>query len=94
MVRCDAVTGLLSSGLLQRHLLPRLDLSDLLSFESIGAPFKHLVASASEKVWHAVSARTVPPNHHLLDVQTGFQQAARQYASTERAVKTGNFTFR
>ena len=85
--------ALLSCGLLQRHLLPRLCLSDLLCIECVSTAFQHLICSAPDAVWTAVIARTVPPSHHLAKLpETGRQQAARQYATLQRAIQTEDIT--
>ena len=82
--------ALLSSGVLQKHLLPRLCLSDLLRVGSLNKAFQQLICCAPDAVWSAVIALTVPPSHPLAQarLQNGCQQAARRYAALQRAIKT------
>ena len=84
---------LLSSSLVQRHLLPRLCLDDLVSLENVSTAFRHHVRSAPEEAWAAAITRSVPPSHHLARVQTGLQQASRKYLATQSAIRTRDFAF-
>ena len=91
MAECS-LDSLLSSSLLQRHLLPRLCLSDLLAVEHVSLAFRQLVTSAPDPVYGAALARTLPPSHRLARVQTGCRQAAYDYAHLLRAFRTQDCT--
>ena len=80
------LAALLSSGLVQRHLLPRLDVHDLLSVEGVSTGFKHLLNVVDEGVWSA-AIRTQSPCHPLALVKKDVRQAVRQYAELREAIK-------
>ena len=82
----STAAALISSGVLQQHLLPRLHLGDLHSIECVSTAFGQLLAQAPENVWEAAIARTVPPSHPLARVQLDYQQAVYQCAALQRAI--------
>ena len=91
MADSDNTAALLSSGLVHKYLLPQLRISDLLNLENISTSFRQLVGSAAEEVWTAAIARSLPHSHHLARVQTGCEQAARQYVRHQMAIATQSF---
>ena len=80
--------AILSSGFLQRHLLPRLSIFDLLRLQCVSTALQDVVCSASDSSWRAATARTTSRHHYLTRVQTGCQLAAREYANLQRAIRT------
>ena len=84
----NTLAALLSCGLLQRHLITRLLVPDLLSAEAATAGFRHLITTLPDGVWREAIARTVVPGHPLAGAQSGCRQAVRQYTDLQKAVHT------
>ena len=80
---------LISSGVLQQQLLPRLSLADLCSLESVSPAFRQLLSS--EDSWRRALARTLPPSHPFTHVQTQCREAGQQYAASQRAIAAADF---
>ena len=54
------VTAVVSSGLIQSHLLPHLRLGELSCLECLNKPFRQLVADAPDHAWRDAVRRSVP----------------------------------
>ena len=60
----SAITAaILSSGLFDKHLFPRLSLQNLFRLESLDRGFCHVLSS--DAVWQVALASTLPHRHHL-----------------------------
>ena len=90
----DSFAALISSGLSQRHLLPRLCLHDLLSIEGISSTISRLLLS--EDFWHSAILRSLPPGHSLTrgQVASGSRRAAHQHADTQKAIRDQDLTIK
>ena len=67
---------LVSSGLVQRFVVPLLALHDLQSLENVDTNFRQLTDSMNQPAWRAVRARLAPCGHHLANMTTGQTIAA------------------
>ena len=88
----SSAADLLSSSLLQQHLLHRLSLPDLFSLEDCSTAFRQLLDSAPDALWQQALARFLPPSHPAAQVETGCRQLAHQYAAVQRAIKSKNLS--
>ena len=63
--RSHLFAAVVCSGLLQKHLLPRLQLAQMLTLERTTTSLQHIVGFAHDAVWRASLLNTVPSEHVL-----------------------------
>lgn len=82
----DTVQDVLNSGLVQRRLLPRLGIAELLSLKYVSQPFLQLMAAVPDVVWKAAARRSLPPTHYLAQAQD-IHQALSQWCAAQQAIR-------
>ena len=69
--RSRQVAEVVGSGLLQKHLLFKLQVAQMLNLERTTTSLQQIVSSAPEAVWRASLLNTVPFGHVLTRPTTG-----------------------
>ena len=86
------VPALLESGVLQKHLLPRLGLVEHLCLDLLSTGFKNLLCSDAD--WQTVLARILPATHPLARPALPFKQTAYEYAVSTSAIQVRDVAVR
>ena len=81
------ISSVISTGLLERHLLPHISLPDLQSLRQLNTAFKQLVASAPDSAWRAAADHT--PAHACSSDRLPRGEQIRRSAAARAAIRAG-----